>query len=169
MSDPSLESSKQTHQTLTWVAWAVVGILCLNVSVFVGEEIGGIVYETPSDWAAIFNGFWIGMIKAMPTILIAWSIADFALLFGRCGDGEVFTEKNIATFKSGANSLIGAGLWAGVFGPTLIEWIAGSFRGFAADFTDLALAVTMMGVILHGLALIFQDAVQVKHENDGFI
>ncbi len=169
MTNSNPESTQQTHQTLTWVAWVVVAILCLNVSYFVGEEVGGIVYQDSRDWIAIFNGFWIGIIKAAPTILIAWAIGDFALLFGRCGEGEVFTEKNIDTFKSGANSLIWAGLWAGIFGPTLLQWVTGDVRGVEWDFTDLALAVTMMGVILHGLALIFQDAVKVKLENDGFI
>ena len=169
MTESDSESTRQTHQTLTWMAWVVVAILALNASYFVGEEVGGIVFEKRSDWLAIFNGFWIGIIKAAPTILIAWSIGDFALLFGRCGEGEVFTEKNISTFKSGANSLILAGLWAGIFGPTLIEWMTEDVRGMITNFSDLALAVTMMGVILHGLALIFQDAVSVKTENDGFI
>jgi len=169
MTDPKPNSTRETHQTLTWIAWAAVGILCLNISYFVGEEVGGIFYESRMDWLAIFNGFWIGMIKAAPTILIAWAIGDFALLFGRCGEGDVFTEQNIATFKSGANSLIGAGAWAGIVGPSLLAWIDGNFRGLSTDFTDLALAVTMMGVIMHGLALIFQDAVSVKLENDGFI
>lgn len=169
MTESETNSTRDTHQTLTWLAWIVVAILSLNVSVFVGEEVGTIVYESRADWIAIFNGFWIGIIKAAPTILIAWAIGDFALLFGRCGDGDVFTEKNIATFKSGANSLIWAGAWAGLIGPTLLDWITEQFRGLVTDFTDLALAVAMMGVILHGLALIFEDAVRVKRENDGFI
>lgn len=169
MSESESQSTQQTHQTLTWLAWIVVSILCLNVSYFVGEEVGGIVYQSGRDWLAIFNGFWIGMIKAAPTILIAWAIGEFALLFGRCGEGDVFTEKNIATFKSGADSLIWAGIWSGIVGPTLLGWISLEFRGIATDFTDLALAVAMMGVILHGLALIFADAVKVKLENDGFV
>jgi len=169
MTESNSQTTQQTHQNLTWLAWIVVAILCVNVSFFVGEEVGGIVYESGSDWIAIFNGFWIGLIKAAPTILIAWAIGDFALLFGRCGDGDVFTERNIATFKSGANSLIWAGIWAGIAGPTLLAWLSEEFRGFVTDFTDLALAVTMMGVILHGLALIFEDAVRVKLENDEFV
>lgn len=169
MTEADTNSTRETHQVLTWLAWIVVAILCLNISYFVGEEVGAIVYESRTDWLAIFNGFWIGIIKAAPTILIAWAIGDFALLFGRCGDGDVFTEKNIATFKSGANSLIWAGVWAGIVGPTLLEWITEKARGMVMDFTDLALAVAMMGVILHGLALIFEDAVRVKRENDGFI
>ncbi len=169
MTEAGTTKTRDTHQTLTWIAWVVVAILALNVSHFVGEEIGGIWYESGASFLPLFNGWWIGIIKAMPTILIAWAIGDFALLFGRCGEGEVFTQRNIKTLNSGANSMILAGLWAGIFGPTLLSWIGGNYRGFQTDLGDLALAVTMMGVVLHGLALVFKDAVAVKQENDEFV
>jgi fucose permease len=158
MSEQSLKSNRDIHQTLTWVAWAAVVILIINTSHFIGEEVGGIMVENPQDWIDVFNGF-----------LIAWAIGDFALLFGRCGEGEVFTDQNLKTFRSGASSLVMSGIWAGIIGPTLLGWIQEEFRGVITNFPDFALAVIMMGIILYGLALVFQDAISIKQENDEFV
>jgi hypothetical protein len=169
MTDSDVQKTRETHRDLTILAWVVVGILGLNVSYFVGEEVGAVWYTSDGKGLAIFNAWWVGIIKAMPTILIAFAAADFAFLFHRCSDGEVFTEQNVKTLKSAAYGLFGAGAWAGVISPTLLQWIGQDFRGISVDFGDLALAVAMMGVVLYGLSLVFRDAVAVKAENDGFI
>ena len=169
MTDSDVQKTRETHRDLTILAWVVVGILGLNVSYFVGEEVGAVWYTSDGNWLEIFNAWWIGIIKAMPTILIAFAAADFAFLFQRCSDGEVFTEQNVKTLRSAAYGLFGAGAWAGVISPTLLQWIGQDFRGVSVDFGDLALAVAMMGVVLYGLSLVFRDAVAVKAENDGFI
>jgi len=169
MTDSDVQKTRETHRDLTILAWVVVGILGLNVSYFVGEEVGAVWYTSDGNWLEIFNAWWVGIIKAMPTILIAFAAADFAFLFQRCSDGEVFTEQNVKTLRSAAYGLFGAGAWAGVISPTLLQWIGQDFRGVSIDFGDLALAVAMMGVVLHGLSLVFRDAVAVKAENDGFI
>lgn len=169
MTDADQLKTRETHQNLTILAWVVVGILGLNVAYFVGEEVGGIWYTSSGDGLAIFNAWWVGIIKAMPTILIAFAIADFAALFQRCSEGEVFTEENVKTINKAASSLIGAGIWAGIISPTLLEWINLEFRGVSIDLGDLALAVTMMGLMLYGLSLVFKDAVAIKAENDGFV
>lgn len=161
--------ARETHRDLTILAWIVVGILSLNVAYFVGEEVGGVWYTSSGDWIAIFNAWWLGIIKAMPTILIAFAAGDFAFLFQRCSEGEVFTEQNVSTLNKAAYSLVGAGIWAGIISPTLQEWIGMEFRGVSIDFGDLALAVTLLGVMLHGLSLVFKDAVAVKAENDEFV
>lgn len=169
MTEAETQNTRDTHRDLTILAWIVVGILGLSVSYFVGEEVGGVWYTSAGDWLSIFNAWWIGVIKAMPTILIAFAVADFAFLFQRCSEGDVFTERNVKTLNSAAYALFGAGAWAGVISPTLLAWIEGNFRGVVVDFGDLALAVAMMGVVLHGLALVFRGAVMVKAENDEFV
>ena len=169
MTDSDVQKTRETHRDLTILAWVVVGILGLNVSYFVGEEVGAVWYTSDGNWLEIFNAWWVGIIKAMPTILIAFAAADFAFLFQRCSDGEVFTEQNVKTLRSAASGLFGAGAWAGVISPTLLQWIGQDFRGVSIDFGELALAVAMMGGVLYGLSLVFRDAVAVKAENDGFI
>nr|WP_070960719.1 DUF2975 domain-containing protein [Hyphomonas sp. Mor2] len=169
MTESEIQKTRDTHRDLTFLAWVIVAILAINVSYFVGEEVGAIWFESSGDWLRIFNAWWIGIIKAMPTILIAFVAADFAFLFQRYSEGDVFTEANAKTLNKAAYGLVGAGIWAGVVTPTLIQWIGQEFRGVSIDFGDLALAVTMMGVMLHGLALVFKDAVRVKRENDEFV
>lgn len=169
MTETDIEKTRNTHRDLTILAWVVVGILGLNVAYFVGEEVGGTWYTSSGDWIAIFNAWWIGIIKAMPSILIAFAVADFAFLFQRCSEGEVLTEANVKTLDQAAYGLFGAGLWAGMISPTLQNWLGESFRGLTIDFGDLALATAMMGVMLHGLSLVFKDAVAVKAENDEFV
>ena len=169
MTDLEHSKSRETHRDLTILAWVVVGILGLNVTYFVGEEIGGVWYTSSGDWLAIFNAWWVGIIKAMPTILIAFAVADFAALFQRCSEGNVLTEENVKTLEKAASSLIAAGVWAGIVSPTLLEWINLDIRGISVDLGDLALAVTMMGIVLYGLSLVFKDAVAVKAENDEFV
>ncbi len=169
MADSDIQKTRNTHRDLTILAWIIVGVLGLNVSYFVGEEVGGIWFESNGDWLRIFNAWWVGIIKAMPTILIAFVAADFASLFQRYSEGDVYTEANAKTLDKAAYGLIGAGIWAGIVSPTLLQWIGQDFRGVSVDFGDLALAVTMMGVMLHGLSLVFKDAVRVKRENDEFV
>ena len=163
------DDARETYEVLSIGAWIAVAILILNVSYFVGEEVGGIWYTSEADLLAIFNGFWIGIIKAMPTILIAWAISDFALLFGRCGEGLVFTERNLRTLRSGGDALILAAVWSAVFGPNLLNWMTGDPGGFDLAFRDLALAVGLMGAAIHGLAFVFRDALALKQENDEFL
>lgn len=169
MTEAETQKNRETHRDLTVLAWVVVGILGLNVSYFVGEEVGAVWYTSDADFLSMFNAWWVGIIKAMPTILIAFAVADFAFLFQRCSTGDVFTERNVKTLKSAAYGLIGAGAWASVISPTLLAFISGNFRGFVVDFGDLAIAVAMMGVMLYGLSLVFGDAVVVKAENDEFV
>jgi len=163
------DDARETYEVLSIGAWVAVGILILNVSYFVGEEVGGIWYETEADLLAMFNGFWIGLIKAMPTILIAWAISDFALLFGRCGRGDVFTQRNLRTLRSGGDALVLAAIWSALIGPNLVGWLNENPGGFDLAFRDLALGVGLMGAAIHGLSLVFRDAVALKRENDEFL
>lgn len=169
MTNADTQKSRDTHRDLTILAWILVGILGLNVAYFVGEEVGTIWYASGADLLPLFNAWWIGVIKAMPTILIACAVADFAFLFERCSKGDVLTLRNVETLDKASYSLIAAGIWAGLVSPTLQDWIGQSFRGVSVDFGELALAVAMIGIVLHGLSLVFRDAVAVKAENEEFV
>ncbi len=167
--EKSQKETLETHQFLAILSWISVAILVINVSYFVGEEVGGIWYRSSGDAVALFNGWWIGIIKAMPTILIAWAIGEFALMFGRYSEGDVFSERNVKALKAGADSLIWAAIWSAFIAPNLLNWLGGEYNGLGMDFRDLALAVGMMGLSLHGLALVFRDAVAIKQDNDEII
>lgn len=167
---PHVQSdAEKSYETLSILAWVAVAVLALNVSVFIGKEVGGIVYESPRDLIDIFNGFMIGLLKAGPTIFIAFALTDFAGFFDRCSKGDTFTERNVKTLKSGAESLIAAAIVSGIIKPMILDAIDEPGAYEILDFTDLALGVGLMGVALYGFASVLKDAVALKSENDEFI
>ncbi len=161
--------ARDTHGLLTMGAWLAVVILLINVSQFIVAEVGDVYVNDMADIPALLNGFGIGLLKAMPTLLIALALMDFARMFARCSEGDVFCARNVRTLKRGADSLIWAAVWSAVFAPSSLRWIAGEAGGFDFVFRDLALAVGAMGFALHGLALVWGQAVGLKRENDEFV
>ncbi|MGB3625268.1 MAG: DUF2975 domain-containing protein [Henriciella sp.] len=167
---PRAQSDKEkSYETLSILAWVAVGILALNVTYFIGDEVGGIVFESPGDWIDILKGFMVGLLKAGPTILIAFALTDFAGFFHRCGQGDTFTERNVKTLKSGAESLIWAAFVSGIIAPTILDAVDEPGAHEILDFTDLALGVGLMGIALYGFASVLKDAVAIKAENDEFV
>ena len=158
-----------SYDTLSILAWVAVAILAVNVSYFVGEEVGGQYFESGADFLPLLNGFMIGLLKAGPTIFIACALADFAFFFGHCGKGDVFTSRNLKTLRQGADSLIWAAVTSAVIIPVVLGWVGDETSRNIFSFTDLALGVGLMGFALHGLASVFEDAIALKDDNDQFV
>ncbi|MCH2458561.1 MAG: DUF2975 domain-containing protein [Henriciella sp.] len=158
-----------SYDTLSVLAWMAVAILALNVSYFVGEEVGGQYFESGADILPLLSGITIGLLKAGPTIFIAFALADFASFFGRCGKGDVFTARNLKTLRQGADSLIWAAVTSAVIIPAVLGWAGDETSRNIFSFTDLALGVGLMGFALHGLAGVFEDAIVLKDDNDQFV
>ena len=110
-----------------------------------------------------------GLLKAGPTIFIGFALIEFAYFFHRCGRGKIFTEQNVKTLRSGAESLIAAAIVSGIIKPAVLNATDehGSYQIF--HFTDLALGVGLMGCALYGFAAVLKDAVALKAENDEFV
>ena len=161
--------TRETHGLLTIGAWLAVAILFINVAHFVVAEIGDVYVTADTDIPALLTAFGAGLLKAAPTLLIALALMDFARMFERCSEGDVFSARNVRTLKRGADSLILAAIWSAVIAPNALRWIGGDPGGLDLHFRDLALAVGAMGFALHGIALIWGQAVRLKQENDEFI
>jgi hypothetical protein len=161
--------TEKSYETLSILAWVAVSILALNVTYFVGKQVGAIVYESPGDIITILNGFMVGLLKAGPTIFIALAMIDFASFFHRCGQGDTFTERNVKTLKSGAESLIWAAAVSGIVKPLILDALNEPGSHEILDFTDLALGVGLMGIALYGFASVMKDAIALKQENDEFV
>ncbi|RIJ23617.1 DUF2975 domain-containing protein [Henriciella barbarensis] len=158
-----------SYDTLSILAWVAVGILAVNVSYLVGEEVGGEYFESGADVLPLLSAFTIGFLKAGPTIFIAFALADFASFFGRCGKGDVFTARNLKTLRQGADSLIWAAVTSAIIIPAVLGWMDDETSRNIFSFTDLALGVGLMGFALHGLASVFEDAIALKDDNDQFV
>ena len=158
-----------SYETLAIFAWIAVATLFVNVSFFVGGEVGGEIFRSGADLGSILRSFSIGMLKAGPTIFIALALIDFAFFFSRCSKGDIFTRKNLKTLRDGADSLIWAAVTSAVVIPIVMDF-AGIEDGYRIlRFTDLALGVGLMGIALHGLSSVFSDAVALKDDNDQFV
>lgn len=169
-SNEDSESDKAgTYEALSIFAWVAVAILVANVSYFVGTEVGGEIYRSTGDVPSIARAFFIGLLKASPTTLIAVAMIDFAFFFHRCGEGDVFSQRNVSTLRSGADSLIGAAIMSAIVVPAVLDAINEPGAHKILNFTDLALGVGLMGIALHGFAGVLRDAVLLKKENDEFV
>ena len=169
---PSLpEETKDTREATGWLAvlaWILVSTLAINAAYIVGDEVGGLIVSETS-FAALVNGFGVALVRALPTFLFIAALVDFALLFGRCSDGDVFTRRNLKILRSGGETLLLAAAASAVISPTLLGWIEGDARGVVFEPNDLALGTAGMGLVIGGLALVFRDAVKLKEDNDQFI
>ena len=167
---PGPQKRRDTYATMSVLAWIAVGILFLNVAYFVGNEVGGgQVLDRDARFWPVVNSFLIGLLKAGPTILIGLALLEFAFFFDRCSKDETFTEANLKTLRSGADSLVWAAITSAIVIPSVLGAIGDAAGRDVFDFTELALGVGLMGLALHGLAIVFDDAVKLKEDNDQFV
>ena len=169
MTDDKERDTGETYEALSIGAWVAVAILALNVSYFVGNEVGAETYTSGLDTISILSAFAVGLLKAGATIFIAIALVDFAFFFHRCGEGSLFTARNVATLRGGADSLIAAAVMSAVVTPFLLGVIGDPGGGNIFNFTDLALGVGLMGVALHGFAMVMRDAVSLKQDHDQIV
>jgi hypothetical protein len=105
----------------------------------------------------------------MATLFIISALVDFAGFFTRCADGQPFTQRNARTLRSGGEGLIWAAGASALFSPTLVAWIDGDHGGVQLAVNDLALGVGAMGAALLGVALVWNQAVRIRQENDEIV
>lgn len=152
--------------TLSAVGWVWVGLLVLDVAVSIVSAVLGAL---PGDARTVGNQVGQAVVVALPTLFLIGVVADFARFFGRVGVGEVFTEQNLKTLRSGGEGLLVAAVASAVVVPTILGWIRQTSRGIAWELNDLALGVAAMGFVVAGLAYVFQEAVRLQRENDAFV
>lgn len=167
--NPTESSARRTAVPLAVVGWVAVGVLLLNVSVAVGT--GFPAPEAQAEgWRWFAQGLGRALVPALPTLFLVGALVDFARFFGRVGEGDVFTERNVGTLRSGGEGLVLAAFASAAISPTLAAWIGeDGFRGLVWELNDLALGVAAMGFAMVGLAHIFRDAVRIKLEHDEIV
>jgi hypothetical protein len=148
--------------------WLLLLMLIINISYALGHETGRLL-AIESGWRPIAHGVGRALIISLPTILIAMAINEFGLLFWSCGQGDVFTMKNVKTLRMGGDSLVAAALASAIISPTLLDWVDGTNYGFEISVNDLVLGNLAIGLAIHGLANLFQAAVEIKAESDQIV
>ncbi|MBK8197061.1 MAG: DUF2975 domain-containing protein [Acidobacteria bacterium] len=145
----------------------IVGML-LSVVAEIAGRVGSVVV-THENWKDVLNAFLLALLVNLPTFIIIGVLGDFAGLFGRTGEGEVFTARNLKTLRSAGSGLIWAAAASAIIVPTLLSWTTGDGRGFIWHVNDLALGTGAMGLAILGLSHAFAEGIRLKTDSDQII
>jgi len=132
------------------------------------EMLGPLDVQSVS-YVDLFNEFWKALLTNLPTFLLAWAVFDLAGFFGRCGEGNIFTPRNVRTLKIASECLAWAAIVDVIIAPTVISWIERDARGIIWNSNDLAYGIFAVGFALYGFAFILSQAVKIKEENDEIV
>ncbi|MBU3920207.1 MAG: DUF2975 domain-containing protein [Alphaproteobacteria bacterium] len=153
---------------LSVAAIVLIVVLLLSVLADIGARVSGSVV-TGQNWTGVLNAFLLAQLVNLPTFIFIGVLGDFASLFGRTGEGEVFTARNLKTLRSAGHGLIWAAAASSLIVPTVLSWTTGDGRGFIWDVNDLALGTGAMGCALLGLVHVFAEGIRLKADSDQII
>lgn len=155
----------------SWLSVAAIVLIVMMLGA-VGADIAGkvgamvVTQETRMD---VLNAFLLALLVNLPTFIIIGVLGDFAGLFGRTGEGEVFTPRNLKTLRSAGSGLIWAAAASAIIVPTLLSWTTGDGLGILWHTNDLALGTAAMGAAILGLSHIFAEGIRLKTDSDQII
>lgn len=175
MSAPDPDEIRETrranlHETgwLAIAATVMTVLLLLSVLGDVAGRVGGLDWRG-DGWKAILTGFSIALVLNLPKFILIGVLGDFASLFGRTSEGEVFSVRNLRTLRNAGTGLITAAIASAVIVPTLMMWIGRDGGGLRWHANDLALGVAAMGAALLGLSHVFAEGIRIKTDSDQII
>lgn len=155
----------------SWLSVAAIVVITgmlLSVTAEITSRVGALVV-TQENWKEILNAFLLALLVNLPTFIIIGVLGDFAGLFSRTGEGEVFTARNLKTLRSAGSGLIWAAAASAIIVPTLLSWTTGDGRGFIWHINDLALGTAAMGAAILGLSHAFAEGIRLKSDSDQII
>jgi len=166
-SDTSATSLRDTSW-LSIAAIVLIVMMLLSVTAEIAGRVGAMVV-TRENWRDVLNAFLLALLVNTPTLIIIGVLGDFAGLFSRTGEGEVFTARNFKTLRSAGHGLIWAAAASAIIVPTILSWTGGDGRGILWNANDLALGVGAMGLAIRGLAHVLAEGIRIKTDSDQII
>jgi Protein of unknown function (DUF2975) len=159
---------------LTDTSWFSVAAIVLLVMILLSSlaDVGGRMagqFVSQTNGREVLHAFLIALLVNLPSFIFVGVLGDFANLFSRTGEGEVFTTRNLKTLRSAGNGLIWAAAASAIIVPTVLSWTTGDGRGFIWDTNDLALGTGAMGFAILGLAHVFAEGLRIKTDSDQII
>ncbi|MGA1342774.1 MAG: hypothetical protein ACO33A_06955 [Hyphomonas sp.] len=103
----------------SWLSLAAIVLIVLilgSVAADMAGKVGSSVV-TRENWLDVLNAFLLALLVNSPTLIIIGVLSDFAGLFGRTGEGEVFTARNLKTLRSAGSGLIWAAAASSIIVP----------------------------------------------------
>ncbi|MDP1557030.1 MAG: DUF2975 domain-containing protein [Hyphomonas sp.] len=168
------EAKMPQPSALRDTSWLSIGAIVLIVMMLgaVAADIAGKVgamVVTQGNWTDILNAFLLALLVNTPTLIIIGVLGDFAGLFSRTGEGEVFSPRNFKSLRSAGGGLIWAAVASALIVPTVLSWTSGDGRGFIWQGNDLALGTGAMGLAILGLSHVFAEGLRLKADSDQII
>lgn len=155
----------------SWLSIAAIVLIVMmlgSVAADITSKIGEVVV-TRENWTDVLNAFLLALLVNTPTLIIIGVLGDFAGLFSRTGEGEVFSVRNLKALRNAGGGLIWAAAASALIVPTVLSWTTGDGRGFIWHVNDLALGTVAMGLAILGLGHVFAEGIRLKTESEQII
>jgi hypothetical protein len=165
------ETPASALRDTSWLSVAAIALIVMilgSVAADMAGKVGSMVV-TRANWTDVLNAFLLALLVNTPTLIIVGVLGDFAGLFSRTGEGEVFTARNLKTLRSAGSGLIWAAAASSIIVPTVLSWTGGDGRGFIWHVNDLALGTAAMGAAILGLSHVFAEGIRIKTDSDQII
>jgi hypothetical protein len=166
---PGAAEGKLTQTSGLAIAAIVLLVILLgSVGADIAAKVGTRIV-TQENWRDVFNAFWIALLVNLPALIFAGVLADFAGLFSRTSEGEVFTARNLKSLRNAGSGLIWAAAVSAIIVPTVLSFVEDGGRGILWHVNDLALGTGAMGFVILGLAHVFAEGIRIKTDSDQII
>lgn len=155
----------------SWLSVAAIVLIVMMLGPVAADITGkvGVMVVTQVDWKDVLQAFLLALLVNTPTLIIIGVLGDFAGLFSRTGEGEVFSSRNLKALRNAGGGLIWAAAASSLIVPTVLSWTTGDGRFFRWDVNDLALGTAAMGAAILGLSHVLAEGIRLKSESDQII
>ncbi len=155
----------------SWLSIAAIVLIVMMLGSVAADMAGkvGAMVVTQENWKDVLQAFLLALLVNTPTLIIIGVLGDFAGLFSRTGEGEVFSVRNLKALRNAGSGLIWAAAASAIIEPTDLSWTTGDGRGFIWQVNDLALGTVAMGLAILGLSHIFAEGIRLKTDSDQII
>ncbi|MFN3913052.1 DUF2975 domain-containing protein [Hyphomonas sp.] len=165
------ETSVTALRDTSWLSIAAIVLIVMmlgSVAADIAGKVGALVV-TRENWTEVLNAFLLALLVNTPTLIIIGVLGDFAGLFSRTGEGEVFSARNLKALRNAGGGLIWAAAASAIIVPTVLSWTTGDGRGILWHVNDLALGTAAMGAAILGLSHMLAEGIRLKTESDQII
>jgi len=165
------ETRPENLRETAWLSVAAIVLIAVmlgSVAADIAGKVGAMVVKQ-ENWKDVLQAFLLALLVNTPTLIIVGVLGDFAGLFGRTGEGEVFSVRNLKALRNAGSGLIWAAAASAIIVPSVLSWTTGDGRGFIWHFNDLALGTGAMGLAILGLGHVFAEGIRLKTYSDQII
>ncbi len=155
----------------SWLSIAAIVLIVMmlgSVAADIAGKVGAMVV-TQQNWKQVLQAFLLAGLVNLPALIIIGVLGDFAGLFGRTGEGEVFSARNLKALRNAGGGLIWAAAASAIIVPTVLSWTTGDGRGVLWHVNDLALGTGAMGAAILGLSHMLAEGIRLKTDSDQII